>query len=159
MAAKPVPHEAVAYPTLSPKSRHSFPPPSGRRQCHRGMLHMVSADHFAHELRAQLFAIAPQNRNSVCSRRGPKSGRRRKSVNVCCWARRGPVIDVGRVRKMQTADIARALVITSRDSARRFRILQPEKMSAYLKKILLLIREFHSIIFTAKQLWPVCISF
>jgi hypothetical protein len=38
--------------------RHSFRPPSRRRQCHRGMLHMVSADHFAQELRAQLSRAA-----------------------------------------------------------------------------------------------------
>jgi hypothetical protein len=48
-------HAAV---TLSPKFWHSFPPPSRRRQCYRGMLHMVSADHFAQELRAQMSRAA-----------------------------------------------------------------------------------------------------
>jgi hypothetical protein len=42
------------YPHVIAKFRHSFPPPSRQCQCHRGMLNMVSADHFAQDPRAQM---------------------------------------------------------------------------------------------------------
>jgi len=46
------------YPHVIAKVPAQLPPPSRRRQYHRGMLHMVSADHFAQELRTQMSRAA-----------------------------------------------------------------------------------------------------
>jgi hypothetical protein len=46
------------YPHVIAKVRAQLPGAERRRQCHRGMLNMVSADHFPQELRAQMSRAA-----------------------------------------------------------------------------------------------------
>jgi hypothetical protein len=63
--------------------------PSRRRKCHRGILFMVSADHFAHELRTQLRNATEQGatRIVVTSTELSQSVRMGgSSMDACCQA-------------------------------------------------------------------------
>jgi hypothetical protein len=65
-----------------------FPMPSRRRQCHRGP-RMVSADHFAHELRTQLRSAADQGGTTIVITSGELCKNIRmgnSSTQACCEA-------------------------------------------------------------------------